>query len=130
MAYILIIDDDEDFSMAACTVLQGAGHEVAVEHAPEPGLKSLERRKPDLVLLDVMFPEDNSAGFKIARSEQLRGIPVIMLTAVNSRFPLGFSSDDIDDTWLPVKDFLEKPIDLETLKSRVASLLAQAGQDR
>jgi len=68
MAYILIIDDDEDFSAAASMVLQDAGHEVEVAQAPELGLESLERRKPDLVLLDVMFPEDSSSGFKIARS--------------------------------------------------------------
>ncbi len=130
MAYILIIDDDEDFSSAARMVLLDAGHDVEVKHAPEQGLESLERRKPDLVLLDVMFPEDSSAGLKIARSEQLRGIPVILLTSVNARFPLGVSADDIDDSQLPARDFLEKPVDLEMLKSRVAALLAKAGRQR
>jgi hypothetical protein len=46
-----------------------------------------------------------------------------MLTAVNTRFPLGFSSQDIDEDWLPVTDFLEKPVDLDVLAERVAAIL-------
>jgi len=37
--------------------------------------------------------------------------------------PLGFNAGDIDDTWLPVSDFLEKPVDFEVLKKKVASFL-------
>ena len=50
---------------------------------------------------------------------------MLMVTAVNSRYPLGFSARDIDDQWLPVTDFLEKPIDLDVLRNKVAAVLAQ-----
>ena len=131
MAYILIVDDDEDFASAAAAVLSDAGHEVKVELDTEDGAKSMEARRPDLVILDVMFPEDASAGFELARhmhheNEKLKGIPVLMLTAVNTKFPLGFSSRDIDDNWLPVSDFLEKPVDFDVLSSKVDDLLAKA----
>ena len=128
MAYLMIIDDDEDFASAAAKVLQNAGHEVDVQYVPEEALVSVERRRPDLVLLDVMFPEDSSAGFKLARDERLKGMPILMLTAVNAKFPLGFSSKDIDDTWLPVADFLEKPLDFDMLCAKVTSLLAKADE--
>lgn len=59
-------------------------------------------------------------------NEKLKGIPVLMLTAVNAKFPLGFSSRDIDDAWLPVSDFLEKPVDLDVLRDKVAALLQKA----
>ena len=49
-----------------------------------------------------------------------------MLTAINSKFPLGFGARDIDEQWLPVSDFLEKPIDLEVLRDKVAQLLQKA----
>jgi len=58
-------------------------------------------------------------------NERLKDVPVLMVTAVNSRYPLGFSARDIDDQWLPVTDFLEKPIDLDVLRNKVAAVLAQ-----
>jgi CheY-like chemotaxis protein len=78
--------------------------------------------------LDVMFPEDASAGFALARTmrhekEKLKNIPILMLTAINTKFPLGFGPKDIDDSWMPVTDFLEKPVDFDVLKDKVAKLL-------
>ncbi len=128
MAYVMIVDDDEDFAIAASTILRDAGHEVQIELDTESATKSMEKRPPELVILDVMFPEDTSAGFELARTmrhynEKLKGIPVLMLTAVNAKFPLGFGSRDIDNNWLPVSDFLEKPVDFDILRSKVDALL-------
>lgn len=129
MAYLMIVDDDEDFASAAAKVLSRAGHEVAIELTTQSAVQSMKQRRPDLAILDVMFPESSSAGFELARqlrleNQELRGIPLLMLTAVNSRFPLGFSPRDIDDQWLPVDDFLEKPVDLDLLASKVSAMLA------
>ena len=137
MAYLLIVDDDEDFAGAAATALRAAGHEVQIELDPASAVASMETRRPDLAILDVMFPEDVSAGFELARTmrhhnEKLKGIPILMLTAVNVKFPLGFGTRDIDDTWLPISDFLEKPVDLDVLCSKVEALLelAAAGSEQ
>ena len=71
MAYILIVDDDEDFATATAAVLRSAGHEVDLELDANEALSRMERRRPDLVVLDVMFPEDLSAGFRVARALRL-----------------------------------------------------------
>jgi DNA-binding response OmpR family regulator len=136
MAYVIIVDDDEDFASAASRVIKSAGHEVTVVNDTEKAQKSMEEKLPDLAILDVMFPEDSTSGFTLARTmrlsnEKLRHVPILMLTAVNSKFPLGFSEDDIDDRWLPIDDFVEKPVDLDVLVERVNRLLEKgaAGQD-
>jgi DNA-binding response OmpR family regulator len=127
----MIVDDDEDFSAAVAQVLKDAGHTLHIETDTNDAFTAMEKKLPDLLILDVMFPEDNSAGFELARkmhhySESLKNVPILMLTAVNSKFPLGFNSRDIDETWLPVSDFVEKPVDFAILKSKVDQLLRQA----
>lgn len=130
MAYVLIIDDDPEFAESVATVCQTAGYEVKVASTPERALATVAERRPDGILLDVMFPEDPSGGFKLARELRRRfgSLPILLLTAVNQQFPLGFSSKDIDPQWLPVTDFLEKPVGFPLLLEKVRGLLGHAGQ--
>ena len=135
MAYLLIVDDDEDFARAAAAALAHAGHEVAVSLSTADALTSMKDRRPDLVVLDVIFPEDSSAGFGLARTmrhfeSSLRDVPILLLTAINMAFPLGFSARDIDDNWLPVAAFVEKPVDFDLLAQKVEDLLAGKGGAR
>lgn len=130
MAYVLIVDDDEDFAQTTATVLRKQGHEVQIELDTQDAAESMQNNLPDLVVLDVMFPEDASAGFELARfmrheNEQLKTIPILMLTAINAKFPLGFGPKDINSEWLPVSDFLEKPVDFDVLLDKVAKLLGE-----
>ena len=125
MAYLLIIDDDEDFADAVATVCRADGHEVALEHDATRAEARFEERPPDAIVLDVMFPENPSAGFEVARALRKKSddVPILMLTAVNQEFPLGFSNKDIDSTWLPVTSFLEKPVDFQVLTSKINEMV-------
>ena len=130
MAYLMVVDDDSDFADATAMVLRSDGHEVSIELSTESAMRSMKSRRPDLVILDAMFPEDGAAGFKLARDihnrqDDLKNLNILMLTAVNARFPLGFSARDIDDAWLPVSDFLEKPVDIDVLRGKIESLIQQ-----
>ena len=76
-----------------------------------------------------MFPESSSAGFELARrirkyDNELKNVPILLLTSVNAQFPLGFGTQDIDDQWLPVEDFLEKPVDYDVLSKKVSDMLS------
>lgn len=128
MAYILIVDDDADFAHATSVVLKSMGHQTETKLDPKGLKEKVSKRTPDLLILDVMFPENDSAGFDIARElrtdPNVPRFPILMLTAVNTKFPLGFSADDIDESWLPITDFLEKPVDFDVLKKKVAQLLS------
>lgn len=129
MAYLLLVDDDVDFAQAVATVLRAQGHEVELEHESERALPRIQARRPDAVILDVMFPENDTAGFEVARAirRTCGPLPVLLLTGVNQRFPLGFSNQDLDPNWLPASDFLEKPVDFAVLISKVNEVLAGKG---
>ena len=135
MAYLLVVDDDEDCTLAVSEALRLAGHEVHVEPHIGHALETIDARRPDLVVLDVMFPQGSSAGFDFARAlrherEDLKDIPILMLTALGQRFPFGFGPGDIDDSSVPVDNYLEKPVDPGFLREEVSRLLARAGGPR
>ena len=77
-----------------------------------------------------MFPEDDFAGFELARAMRqcgsLKRIPILMLTGVNDKLLLNFSTLDLDSSWLPVSDFLDKPVDVDQLASKAKALLQPA----
>lgn len=129
MKRIYIIDDDRDIVDSLSIVLKKNEYEVGYQYNEEDVEKNLSKFKPDLIILDVMFPEDSSGGFNIARTiknnSEFAKIPIIMLSAVNDRgiYVGKFTNRDIDDSFLPVNMFLDKPIDPKTLVEKVKSVL-------
>ncbi len=128
MAYIRIIDDDEEFADNISLILKKEGHTVEILNETEGAVESLTQKTPDLLILDVMFPENPSAGFDLARkirqTEEIKNLRVIMLTGVNQEFPMDFSSNDIDPEWIPVQDFVDKSVDMSELLAKINKLLA------
>jgi DNA-binding response OmpR family regulator len=121
------VDDDLDFASAVGTVLRQRGYETGMETDCGKTIERIRERRPDAVILDVMFPENDTAGFEVSRSirRTFGELPVLLLTAVNQSFPLGFSSRDLDPQWLPALDFVEKPVDLALLCTKVADILTR-----
>ncbi|GAB4351869.1 MAG: hypothetical protein Kow006_16140 [Gammaproteobacteria bacterium] len=129
MARILIIDDDPDIIDSLTMILEGNNFEVASLTDTADLEASVRAIHPDLILLDIIFPDDPQAGFRAARrlaaDEELKRIPVLVLSAVNERTNLGFSftEQDISDDFLPVQGFLEKPVEPSLLIERINQLL-------
>jgi len=129
VARIMVIDDDVELADDLAAMLKSAGHSVKTYNRVEGAIEQLTREKPDLLVLDVMFPEDAAGGLnlaiKIRQDQATQALPVILLTNVNQEFPLELSPKDIDPKWMPVQDFLEKPVDLQRLLKKVDALLAR-----
>ena len=129
MSKVYIIDDDRDIVESVSMVLKANGYDVAAQYNDEDVVENVSKYNPDLIILDVIFPEDHSAGFKIARelksNDELVKIPIIMLSAVNERgiYMGRFSDQDIDQSWLPVNKFLDKPVQPKELIQLVKSIL-------
>lgn len=116
MSKIYIIDDDRDIVDALTIVLESENHEIGFQHDEENAVRNVIDFKADLIILDVIFPENDGAGFEIARklkhNERTKNIPIAMLSAVNEKgqYSGTFSNADRDDVYLPVDEFVEKPI--------------------
>jgi CheY-like chemotaxis protein len=132
MAKILIVDDDLDIIDSLKMILEGNGHEVMVKTDPDNLAASVMQAIPDLIILDIIFPEDPNAGFTAARElhkiDKVKEIPVLLLSAVNklSEMSFGFSEADISDDFMPVRGFIEKPVEPAALLSKIAELLGTA----
>jgi len=124
---ILIIDDDIDLVEALRLTLEGAGFEVIDAQEGAKGLQKVKDENPDLVILDVMMgtqDEGFHVAYQIRSSADSADLPIIMLTAVGQE--TGFSFDkDKDEDFLPVNEFLEKPINPDKLIDLVRSNLGQ-----
>jgi two-component system alkaline phosphatase synthesis response regulator PhoP len=122
---ILIVDDDPDFAAAISKILTTAHYEVEQAGSLQGGMKAIEERKPDLILLDVMM-EKYDDGFNMCydlkHDERYKHIPVIMITAVTEVTGLKFSPDT-DGEYLQAEGYLRKPVNAEVLLERVASLV-------
>jgi DNA-binding response OmpR family regulator len=80
---VLLVDDEPNIILSLEFLIEQAGYEARVARDGEAALKSIEERKPDLILLDVMMPKRD--GFDVC--ETIRANPawndirIIMLTA-------------------------------------------------
>ncbi len=128
MAIIRVIDDDVELANNLVEELKVKGFTVSAANETEGAEVALASDKPNLLVLDVMFPENPTAGFDLARlirqTEGIKDLPIILLTAVNQEFPIDFSGNDIDPEWMPVQEFLEKPVNVDVLVEKINKLLA------
>ena len=128
MAKIIIIDDDVELLENLGKMLEKENHDVKTLDRTEGAVEILLAESPDLIILDVMFPENPAEGFEFARkvkqNEKLKKLPIIFLTNINQELPMDFSADDIDPEWFPVQDFVEKPVDINIILKKIDKILA------
>jgi DNA-binding response OmpR family regulator len=132
MPKILAIEDDPDMLTALRMPLQAQGYEVFTATTGEDGLQMVKEIEPDLIILDVMM-ETTTAGFQVSlklRSPEpdseyaeYRDIPILILTAIHTTTSLRFGPDE---AYLPVDDFVDKPIDPDELVEKVDTLIEQS----
>lgn len=127
MAKILLVDDDPDFIDATKLILEKSGHKVSTAANAKEGWEKAQKENPELFLLDVMM-EEPDAGFqlayKIRADKNLKNKPILLLTAVGK--VTGFKFDKKKDgEFMPVNEFLEKPIKPELLLEKINKALSK-----
>ena len=117
MADILVADDTKSIRSTLRILLEEDGHEVRMATNGEEALAEYSKRRPDMLLLDIMMPKKN--GYQVLK--QIRrgdpALPVIFLSAKGSPSDVSLGLD------LGSDDYLPKPFDGEVLLSRIKAVL-------
>ena len=121
MPKILLIDDDEKLGGLLGNYFERFDLELVSATLPSIGLEKLAADAPDLVILDVMLPEQD--GFEVCRTiRKTSAIPIIMLTA------RGEVTDRIVGLEIGADDYLPKPFEPRELVARIQNVLRRSGQ--
>ena len=116
-----MIEDDHRLASMVRAYLSDAGFEVAVADDAARGMLQLERNPPELVLLDLMLPDDD--GLEVCRRIRARSaVPIIMVTA------RGETTDRVVGLELGADDYLPKPYDPRELLARIRAVLRRRGE--
>lgn len=126
---ILMIDDDKDYVEAIRIILENKGYEFIPAYNIEDGFGKVKTEKPDLIILDVMMGK-KADGFIFARKfrrdpeySEVSKIPILMLTGIREKTGFFFPGETKHDYFLPVDEFVEKPVKAEQLVETVEKLL-------
>lgn len=129
MIKILIIDDDHSIRETLEMFLREKGYDVATSEDGEKGLASVQRERPDIVILDIRLP--GMDGLEVLRriKEKEEGIHIIMITAYH----------DTETTKHAMKlgayEYIHKPLDadefeiaIEKVVDNLSNEMKQAGK--
>ena len=116
---IYLVEDDANIRELVVYTLCSTGFEAQGFERPSLFFKALETSIPDLVLLDIMLPEENGLSIlsKLKASSKTRDIPIIMLTAK------GTEIDKVKGLDTGADDYLTKPFGVMELIARVKALI-------
>lgn len=118
--HILIVDDEQDICTLVAQYLSDEGYQVSVAHDGAEMRAVIARDPVDLVLLDIVLP--NEDGLSIARQLRVENpnVGIIMLTG------RGDTIDRIVGLEMGADDYLAKPFHLRELLARVKSVMRRA----
>ena len=123
MALIYVVEDDKNISEIESFALKNAGHQIVECACAKEFHKQVQERIPDLVLLDIMLPDEDGLSIlkKLRATPETRRIPVILVTAKTTEI------DKVKGLDSGADDYLTKPFGVMELISRVKALLRRVG---
>jgi two-component system phosphate regulon response regulator PhoB len=115
---ILVVEDDRDISELITYNLEREGYEVACLYDGSQAVDFVNKRKPELIILDLMLPEVD--GIEICRTLKsdaaTKHIPIIMLTAKSEE------ADVVIGLQMGADDYIPKPFSPKVLVARIKAI--------
>lgn len=125
MELIYIVEDDESIREIETIALKNSNYIVSAFENAKEFYKKLDELVPDLILLDVMLPDES--GYDIVRKLRKRpatqDIPIIMVTAKTTEMDMIKGLDGGAD------DYIKKPFSIMELITRVKALLRRTAKE-
>jgi two-component system OmpR family response regulator len=119
MAQVLVVDDDSHIRQVVRYALERAGHTVEEAKDGTEALACVARSQPDLIVLDIVMPEDD--GLSVCRRiRQTSRLPIIFLSSRDEEL------DRVLGLELGADDYLTKPFSPRELVARVSAVLRRA----
>jgi DNA-binding response OmpR family regulator len=132
-ANILIIEDDRDLVNSMRVIFESLNYKVRTAYNGKEGFDQIEKKKPDLIILDVMMATDTEGfdlAYKLKNQAEYKNIPIIMVTGFSQRMaelgPERFQHI-LGEDW-PATKIFEKPIDPDELLAAVDAILKEKGK--
>lgn len=125
MNRIFIVEDDDNIRELLIYTLQAQGMEAEGFALPSDFWKAMEKRLPNLLLLDIMLPQEDGLTIlkKLRSNARTKKLPIIMLTAKGSEYDTVLGLDSGADDYIP------KPFRMMELLSRIRALLRRSQSD-
>jgi two-component system, OmpR family, phosphate regulon response regulator PhoB len=122
MFRVLVVDDDPDINEVVREGLRSAGYDTVGALTGAEALDEVERRCPDLVLLDQMLPDIDGVEIcrRLREAPQTRRVPIMFLTA------MGGSEARVRGLALGADDYIVKPFSMRELILRVGAVLRRS----
>ena len=122
MPIIYVVEDDKNIREIESFTLKNVGYEVEDFEYAGDFYKRLAEKKPDLILLDVMLPDEDGLDIvkKLRSSADTKQIPIIMVTAKTTEL------DKVKGLDIGADDYMTKPFGVMELISRVKALLRRS----
>lgn len=120
--YILVVDDDQFANSLVQFVLTKEGYEVQTTDNPRGALQMIQKREPDLLIIDVMMPYINGFEFASRLRKEEYNTPIIFMTAqdgIESKLQ-GFN--------IGADDYICKPFNHQELVARVHAVMRRVKQ--
>ena len=123
---IYFVEDDDNIRKLVCYALRREGYEISGFAAPHELWQALHAESPELLLLDIMLPEEDGLTLlrRLRSDPRWAELPIIMLTAKGSEF------DRVTGLDAGADDYIAKPFGMTELVSRVRAVLRRTGRGR
>ena len=122
--YILVVDDDQFANTLVQFVLNKEGYEVETTDNPRGALRMIQKRVPDLLIIDVVMPYLNGFDFATHLREEGYEIPIIFMTAQDAL------ESKLQGFHIGADDYICKPFNHQELVARVQAVIRRVKHDR
>lgn len=123
---IYLVEDDTNIRELVTYTLNHSGLDATGFERPSQFWKAMEQKLPDLVLLDIMLPEEDGLSIlrRLRAAPATASIPILLVSAKNSEYDKVMGLDNGAD------DYLAKPFGMMELVARVRAVLRRTEQRR